>query len=509
MRTGVHLVFSVSLLLAVAPVSPADEPTKSPQPQLGQGTRQSAEESQALHRELVAQANAAVAKARARAEKDPNRPAYHFQAPALWMNDPNGPTVYQGEYHLFYQHNPYGVKWGHMHWGHAKSKDLVHWQHLPIALAPSRDRGEEHCFSGCAVVHNGIPTIIYTSIGPKTPAAEGAVQWMATSRDGMLTWDKYAGNPILTGDVHKGVVIKDWRDPFVWQEGDNWFMVLGGHREGGRGCAVIYQSSNLTQWKYLNILYEGEEKNWECPNFFKLGEKWVLVYSPHGLVKYYTGTLGKDSRFQPEAQGTIDLSATYYAPNSLRDANGRRIMWGWLRVQGDGWNGALSLPRILSLRSDGRLGMEPAPELQALRGEHHRFKDLTLLPRSSHSLKDIRGDCLEIRAEFEPGDAGAFGLQIHRSPDKEGTLVFLDRDRKQLVAGPAKGPFDLLEGEKTLSLRVFVDRSVLEVYANGRECITAPLPAKGADNLRFSLFARGGRARVTVVDVWRMKSMKD
>jgi beta-fructofuranosidase len=460
-----------------------------------------------LHQKEVARANTAVARARARAAKDPTRPAYHFQAPALWMNDPNGPIYYQGAYHLFYQHNPYGEDWGHMHWGHARSKDLVHWEHLPIALAPSSDRGEEHCFSGCCVVNDGVPTILYTSIGPRTPAADGAVQWLATSRDGLLTWDKHPANPILTSALHDNLVIKDWRDPFVWKEGGTWFMVLGGHRDGGHGCVAIYRSTNLIDWKFLNILYEGKDKNWECPNFFKLGDRWVLIYSPHGPVKYATGTLTKDYRFQPSVHGTIDQSATYYAPSSLADARGRRLLWGWVRVKGDGWNGMLSLPRVLTLRPDGRLGMAPAPELKALRGKHHRWEDFTLKPTSANPLKDIRGDCLEILAEFEPGDARSFGLGLRRSPDgKDETPIRFDRGRKELQAGSARGPFEFLKGEKTLKLHIFLDRSVLEVYANGHECFTSPVAAKGKDRLGLALFAKGGNVKVKSLDIWQMKS---
>lgn len=239
----------------------------------------------AYHRQAIAKAEASVAQARAAVEKDPNRPAYHFQAPAYWMNDPNGPIYYQGEYHLFYQHNPYGENWGHMHWGHAKSRDLVHWQHLPIALAPSEDQGEEHCFSGSVIVdENGIPRAFYTSIGPDTPAYDGAVQWMAYSGDGMQTWTKYPGNPVLTEDLHGDLKILDWRDPYVWREKNAWYVVLGGHPKDGRGAAFLYQSPNLVDWKFLNILYqskpEDQEGNWECPNFFPLGDKRVLVYSP-------------------------------------------------------------------------------------------------------------------------------------------------------------------------------------------------------------------------------------
>ena len=118
------------------------------------------------------------------------------------MNDPNGPIFFGGKWHMFYQHNPYGTEWGHMHWGHAVSGDLVRWDHWPIAIAPSADRGEEHCFSGCCVDDHGTPTIVYTSIGPKTPADSNAVQWLATSTDGMRTWSKHPANPVMTLALH-------------------------------------------------------------------------------------------------------------------------------------------------------------------------------------------------------------------------------------------------------------------------------------------------------------------
>jgi beta-fructofuranosidase len=463
-------------------------------------------ETDILHQKAVAAANSAVAQAWSRAENDPNRPTYHFQAPALWMNDPNGPIYYQGEYHLFYQHNPYGVEWGHMHWGHAKSADLVHWEHLSIALAPSVDQGEEHCFSGSAILHNGVPTIFYTSIGPKTPAGDGAVQWMATSPDGMRTWDKSPANPVLTGALHKGLVIKDWRDPFIWKTQDGYYLVLGGHREGGKGCVGLYQSQDLKTWTFLNILYEGTDANWECPNFFQLGDKWVLVVSPHAAVKYFIGSLGADHRFRPESSGLLDLSPSYYAPNSLVDGMGRRLMWGWVRdVRDDGWNGALTLPRVLTLRSDGRLGMEPVPELQMLRGEHHHRENLLVTPTSTGLLPNIKGDCLEIVAVYEPGDAQTLGLTVRRSADgKEVTTIQWDREHQQLTAGRAQGSFKLLASEKTLTLHVFLDKCLLEVYANGRACITSPVSAK-PDSLGLDLFARGGSARLKSLDVWQMK----
>ena len=162
-------------------------------------------------------AKKSIEQSRKIAEKCPYRPKYHFLPKANWMNDPNGPIFYKGEFHLFYQHNPYGEQWGNIHWGHAKSKDLVHWQHLPIALIPNHELGEEHCFSGCCVNNDGTPSIIYTSIGPERLPSTGAEQWMATSSDDMITWQKSPHNPLMTIDIHGDLDIREWRDPYIDQ----------------------------------------------------------------------------------------------------------------------------------------------------------------------------------------------------------------------------------------------------------------------------------------------------
>ena len=181
--------------------------------------------------------------------------------------------------------------------------------------SPRRPTAARSTASPAAASTHGTPTIVYTSIGPKTPADDNAVQWLATSTDGMRTWRKHPANPVMTLALHGDLKIKDWRDPFVWKDGDDWFAVLGGHRAGGNGCALIYKSKDLVHWQFLNVLMEGTEKNWECPNFFKLGDKWVLIYSPHGPVRYYTGTLTKDYKFVPEYHGTLDESHDFLRPD--------------------------------------------------------------------------------------------------------------------------------------------------------------------------------------------------
>ncbi|MFB3787073.1 MAG: glycoside hydrolase family 32 protein [bacterium] len=496
------MVWIVALLSAALNTAAGSEPSGSP----SEGASMDA-----YHQGAIAKAEASVAQARINMAKDPTRPAYHFQAPANWMNDPNGPIYYNGEYHLFYQHNPYGENWGHMHWGHAHSRDLVHWEHLPIALAPSEDRGEEHCFSGSAVVdESGIPRAFYTSIGPKTPAGDGAVQWMAYSEDGLRTWKKFPGNPVMTEQLHGSLKILDWRDPFVWRENGAWYAVLGGHPQGGRVAAFIYQSPNLVDWKFLNILYqskpEDQEGNWECPNFFALGGKRVLVYSPHGRVRYYTGDLLPDYTFKPGFHGVLDYSPNFYAPNGLLDGQGRRILWGWIReVKGPGWNGAFTLPRILILRPDGSLGMEPAPELEVLRESLKKIENRSLDSQPIILDERLTG-CVEIQAVFEPGAAESFGLRLRAAPESAITVpVTWNRAARKMTIGGESFDFTLEPEEKSLDLRVFVDKMIVEVYVNRRACCTLVVPDLRPDRLVIEGFAEKGPARLVSFKTWEMK----
>ena len=256
------------------------------------------------------------------------KPTYHFMPDKNWMNDPNGTIQYKGDYHLFYQHNPFGYKWDHMHWGHAKSKDLVHWEHLPIALYPSVELGEKHCFSGCAILNDGIPVIYYTSIGEgNRNASVGPEQWMAISKDDMLTWEKHPNNPLLNLNIHDKMDIKEWRDPYIYRESDLWHMVLGGAHDG-KGCVLSYSSEDLIKWTFIGKLYESNDTTIECPNLFKLDDTYVLFYSPCSTVQYRTGTINSENKFLSEVSGIVDYSGFegFYATNTLVDEKGRTIL---------------------------------------------------------------------------------------------------------------------------------------------------------------------------------------
>jgi beta-fructofuranosidase len=455
-----------------------------------------------------------IENARIVAEKCPYRPKFHFIPPANWINDPNGPIFYKDEYHLFYQHNPYHEYWGSIHWGHAKSKDLVYWEHLPIALAPSKEFGEEHCFSGCCVVNKGIPSVIYTSIGPERLPSNGAEQWLATSNDNMLSWQKYPENPIMTLKLHKELDIREWRDPYVWKENNKWYMVLGGNIHKSRaGSALLYESLDLIHWKFLNPLCKGEKgnkitgSNWECPNFFPLGNSHVLIVSPHRRVVYTIGEY-KNFKFLPGEWKILDHGRVFYAPNTMFDIQGRLIMWGWIQQGGTGgWNGCLTIPRILSLDLDGNLNITPAPELQKLRDLNYHIEYIIINPNSKDILEKINGKCLEIRAVFEIIDAKSFGFKIFQSKNNDGESIGYDIQNKILWAGSEKGEIEIKNNVKKVKFHIFIDKSVVEVFFNDRECITARIYPKSEDADKINLFAQDGKVKVVSLDVWNLRSL--
>ena len=478
-----------------------------------------------------------------------DRPQYHFLPPANWMNDPNGVIQWKGHYHLFYQYNPVGPFWGAPHWGHAVSSDLVRWTHLPLALTPTPggpDAGG--CWSGCAVDNDGTPTLMYTgAVMVDTDGQLGyrQTQCLATSTDDLLTWQKYSGNPVIPTPP-PGLEALGFRDPCLWQENGVWYCVIGSGIRGEGPTVLLYRSENLVQWEYLKPLFSRDAGSldplwtglmWECPQFFCLGGTSVLIVgvadaeAPCFYTAYALGSYA-DHTFIPDGIARFDLGADFYAPIAMRDERGRVILWGWspeARGAGPdgtawrdnpiqraaGWAGVLTLPRILTLRPDGLLGVVPAPELHALRGTHHRLTNIELTPDSPPLLEVVRGDCLEIIATIEPGTATSCGLKVRCSPqDEEHTLILydhtaghvcIDRERSSLdptvVRGIDGGAF-VLGPEEPLALHVFLDRSIVEVYVNGRACLTERIYPSRPDSLGIDLVAHGGRATVLSVDIW-------
>lgn len=438
--------------------------------------------------EHLARAHAAVAAAVPRARADRERPLFHVCPPAQWMNDPNGPLYHEGYYHLFYQHNPYADEWGHMHWGHVRSRDLAHWEHQPIALWPSLELGEQHVFSGSAArTADGRLMLFYTSIGGRLPE-----QWAAVPEDSQLvTWRKHAANPLLTEELHGQTKIHEWRDPYFFEHAGRRYLVLGGNLNasaGGQATVTVYRAENeeLTRWRYLGVLFthpDPEVRNIECPNFFRLQDRWMLITSQGQPVQYFLGRLDEEAmRFHAEERGVLD-HGHFYAPNTMFDPRGRCLLWGWVNgfPPGRGWRHTLTLPRLLWLTERGRLRQRPVPELARLRGRHAGTAAQALGPESAAEL-GCQGDCLEVLVEFETA-AGA-GLRL--VPLDSGRPAWdITCDGHTLSVAGVKAPLPQsaggTPGHTPLRLHVFLDRMLLEVYANEELCISHVLqPTPGA-----------------------------
>ena len=483
------------------------------------GEKEEAKATCPTHADLCAAADASVAQVRELVKQDPLRPVFHVSAAGRFINDPNGPIYFNGLYHLFFQHLPYyqtETQTG-PGWGHAVSPDLVHWSHWPIAIMPVPDSVDAAaCASGSCVVNNdGIPTIVYTSVPPQA-------QSLAMSTDNLRTWKKYEGNPVIAGPPPVQGLEDGFRDPFVWKEDSLWRMAVGsGVKEKG-GTILLYRSPDLIHWDYTGQLCTGMGPDcfqWECPNFFALGGRHVLIVSPlyhssPGLrapVQYAVGAYD-GATLAPGPWLPLDLGGpdNFYAPNSLLDAQGRRILWGWVAAGGSPgcpWNGVLTLPRVLSLRSDGALGMAPAPELAALRGQHWHFEHRALENASNQVLDDVRGNSLEILASIEVSPDAIAGVDV-LADDTFGAYVPVrcNRPKGLLRVGEREGAFSLGSSETSLQLHLFIDRSVLELFVNERACLTAQAhPASANQGLR--LVVEQGKAEFRTLDVWEMHSI--
>lgn len=454
------------------------------------------------------------------------RPSYHFLPEKNWMNDPNGVCWYRGKYHLFYQYNPDCDQWGNLHWGHAVSDDCVHWEHLPLALYPSVEMGEIHCFSGCASVDGERPLIYYTSVGEGSRDCKyGAQQWCAYSDKDMIHWTKYEKNPIMTAEIHDGLKVLDWRDPFVWKEDDAWYMVLGA-TVAEHGAALLYRSENQYDWEFVRVLLETEnpgEVIWECPNYFGLGDEKVLVVSPAGPPAYYIGKETKEKEFIPESRGIMDHSGLdgFYAPNSFVDGRGRRIMIGWLTENGrgeiatDGWSGVQSVPRVLEMK-DSILTMKPLPEFKSLRGKAETHQNLEV---AGEWRPQMRGKALELCMTVDVAEEALdWEIDVFASEDgKERTAIRYNAREDELVAdrslSNASGRADQKslsckgthsEGGK-LSLHIFLDHSTLEIFINDREAISTRVypDREDSDGIVFRTKA-GGVMKVEMLEIYEL-----
>ncbi len=468
---------------------------------------------------------------------DPHRPTYHFVAPegSCMPFDPNGAIYWKGRYHLqyIYQDNR-----GHC-FGHASSRDLLHWRWHPTGLYPGDSDVDRGMFSGnCFVNKNGEATMLYHGVS--------AGNCIATSSGPLLEkWTKLTSNPIVP-IPEKGSpqekLYSSW-DPHGWLEGDTYYAIFGGKNP------TVFKAKELDKWNYVGKFMAKDMpgvddfEDISCPDFFRLGDKYMLLCISHSRgCRYYLGEW-KNEQFHPESHGRMNWpGGTCFAPESLLDSKGRRIMWAWVldrrsepfsKSSPSGWSGTMTLPRVLSLARDGTLLIKPVDELKQLRTNGRKHTSIKVADGMSFRLDDVAGDCLELDLIINPGEAKRFGLKVRCSPDgREETVICYESGKKQLQIDMAKSsiddlkyytlsmnlpnftpdipdrlvtqqaaPFELKESEK-LRLRIFLDRSILEVFANGRQCITQRIYPKLEDSLGIMLFSEGGSMIVESLEAW-------
>ena len=480
---------------------------------------------------------------------EPFRPQYHFSPPQNWMNDPNGLVYYKGEYHLFYQYNPFGDVWGHMSWGHAVSRDLVHWEHLPVAL---QEESGIMIFSGSAVVDWQNSSGLCRNPDPRDRSCLVAIytgrtetsqtQHIAFSNDRGRTWTKYSGNPVIDQNM------RDFRDPkVIWHEDTKkWIMVTVLAREKR---VRFFGSPNLRTWTALSDFGpEGATAGvWECPDLFPLavdgaptGKRWVLVVSinPGGPaggsgVQYFIGQFD-GTRFvnenPPDRVLWVDYGKDFYAVQSFSDipkADGRRVWIGWLsnwqyaqQEPTSPWRTALSIPRRVQLKKfpDGiRLVQEPIAELRRLRERELRVNNRTL-SEANKLLAERPGGSWGMILDLAVGGASELGLKVRKGSSEETVIgvrrstseVFVDRTRSgnttfhEKFTGTHAAP---LRPGNVIRLHVFVDWSSVEVFANNGEAVLSERIFPSAASERVELFAAGGDASVKSLQMWKLRSI--
>jgi sucrose-6-phosphate hydrolase SacC (GH32 family) len=435
------------------------------------------------------------------------RPQFHFTAKKNWINDPNGLVCYKGEYHLFFQHNPFGVNWGNMTWGHAVSKDLIHWRQLRNAIEPD-ELGT--IFSGSAVVDwnntsgfrtgkENVLVAFYTSAGKHAPVPRPFTQSIVYSNDRGRTWVKYKNNPVI------GHIRAENRDPkVVWHEPtQNWIMALYLDADD----FLLLSSKDIRHWTPLHeIKLTGSD---ECPDFFELpvdadpsNTRWVFW---GGDGRYMVGSFD-GRRFIAETDAIQSKVGTYSAAQTWSDiprSDGRRIQIGWTKGKFPGmpFNQQLSVPCQLTLRRFGegiRLCRVPVREIKKLRGRKYSFGPVTLKP-GENILSKISGELFEIQCEAEPAGAEEFGFSLRGTP-----LVYNVKDQT-LICKDKKGELKPLNGK--VKLQILIDRTSIEIFANdGRMSMFLSFPLD-TNNTSLEVFARGGPAKIQNLKVWKLKSI--
>ncbi len=473
---------------------------------------------------------------------DPYRPIYHYVNPEHSLNDPNGLCFWQGRWHLFYQ--AYPPEDPRQHWGHAVSDDLVHWRDLPYAIYPNP---EECCFSGATLVEEDRVIAMYhgTKVG----------NMVAVSSDPLLlNWEKVAGRAVIPMKNPDGSA-PPYRvfDPCIWKKGGMYYSLSAGTLPNGPGgkpmrADFLLRSSDLVTWEYLHPFVEDDHytlvgDDGACPYFWPIGDRHILLFFSHmSGGQYLLGDYDTErDKFIVTAHDKFNFGPAWpagvHAPSATPDGQGGVIVIFNMNPAKPtpGWNQIMTLPRRLTLAGQDEVRTEPAGDVESLRGEHVRVDGMTLGANQDIVLDRVRGNAMEIVAQIDPKAANVVEMDVLRSPDGEvrtriqfyknrglthrdrrrndvrDSCITIDSSRSSILPdAQARAPETaavFIDKDEPLTLRVFVDKSVVEVFANNKQCVAMRVYPGREDSVGVSLRAQGQEAELKSLDAWQMKSV--
>lgn len=447
---------------------------------------------------------------------DPLRPQFHMLPPRGWMNDPNGPIVWNGQTHLFYQVNATGgADWGEIAWGHAVSLDLIHWRHLPVAMAPQPGGIDSFgVFSGSCIPDGNRCLAFYTAVSPAPTSGDITLadspqreqQNVAVSTDPDLRrWTRQQQAVVPKPPLGH---IAGFRDPCVWKDGKTWWMIVGSGQVEGEGCVLLYKATvpdgPKADWTYVHQLLSAPGNGrhtpdtvdagtmWECPDFFALDGTHVLLYSTERKVFWMTGELTPEMKFVPRQRGMLDTGA-HYAPKSMSGPNGERILWGWIPEKrgkaayiAAGWAGCMALPRVLHVDAEGMLRMGVAPAVD------------TLLAGAARST---------VGSDLAGGHFASLALKITASLPVQGTgFVVAQREMELLKVHRTSATEIEVNGQAIQApppgdLTVWIDGSVIEIFFADRAAHTVRSYPRLHPDAGLNVLVAGDKASVSVQTV--------
>ena len=481
-------------------------------------------------------------RSREKLHKDPHVPLYHFVSPEHRLNDPNGLCFWQGLWHMFYQGYP--PEDPRQHWGHVVSKDMIHWRDLPYAIYPGPERA---CFSGSAIVDGDRVIAMYhgTTVG----------SMVAVSSDPLLlNWEKVTGKAVIPhSKPGEPKLPYNIFDPCIWKKDGVYYALTAGTLPNGPGgkpvrAEFLHRSKDLAKWEYMHPFLEDDRfgivgDDGACPYFWPIGDRHIMLHYSHTSGgKYLLGdydksrdkfvvTYGSDFNFGPSGPGGV------HAPSACPDGKGGVIVIFNMNPAKptEGWNQIMSLPRRLTLIGKDDLGIEPAGDIESLRKDHQHVGAMTLPANEEVVLEKVRGSAMELIAEIEPKGASMLEMNVLRSPGAEELtkirflpergyhrrgrsmplpgVISLDNTRSSILPDVRSRAAEtaevaLAKGEP-LKLRVFIDKTIVEVFANGKQCVALRVYPGRSDSVGVSLRAQSREARLRSLDAWQMKSIYD